>query len=72
MAAGSENPAGSANPTTLVEDVRRALVMSTCSTRFVSLNYWVETKTGFNYLANAGGSGRLLSDTAVAVTCPAA
>ncbi len=33
-----------------VEDVRKALVMATCSTRFVSLNYWVETKTGFDYL----------------------
>jgi multidrug efflux pump subunit AcrB len=33
-----------------VEDVGRALVMATSSTRFSSLNYWVETKTGFDYL----------------------
>jgi multidrug efflux pump subunit AcrB len=33
-----------------VEDVGRALVMATSSTRFRSLNYWVETKTGFDYL----------------------
>ena len=33
-----------------VEDVGKALVMATSSTRFSSLNYWVETKTGFDYL----------------------
>jgi multidrug efflux pump subunit AcrB len=33
-----------------VEDVGRALVMATSSTRFSSLNYWVESKTGFDYL----------------------
>jgi multidrug efflux pump subunit AcrB len=33
-----------------VEDVGKALVMATSSTRFRSLNYWVETKTGFDYL----------------------
>jgi multidrug efflux pump subunit AcrB len=31
-------------------DVGKALVMATSSTRFRSLNYWVETKTGFDYL----------------------
>ncbi len=33
-----------------VEDVAHALVMSTASTRFHSLNYWVDVKTGFDYL----------------------
>ena len=33
-----------------VEDVARALVMATASTRFASLNYWVNVKTGFDYL----------------------
>src|SRR4051794_35334668 len=33
-----------------VEDVAHALVMATASTRFASLNYWVDVKTGFDYL----------------------
>jgi multidrug efflux pump subunit AcrB len=33
-----------------VEDVGRALVMATSSTRFLSLNYWVDATTGFDYL----------------------
>jgi multidrug efflux pump subunit AcrB len=33
-----------------VEDLAHALVMSTASTRFHSLNYWVDVKTGFDYL----------------------
>jgi multidrug efflux pump subunit AcrB len=33
-----------------VEDVRQALVMATASTRFTNLNYWVDVKTGFDYL----------------------
>ncbi len=33
-----------------VEDVAHALVMATASTRFASLNYWVNVKTGFDYL----------------------
>ncbi len=33
-----------------VDDMRRALVMSTASTRFSSLNYWVDATTGFDYL----------------------
>ena len=33
-----------------VEDVRKALVMATSSTRFTNLNYWVDVKTGFDYL----------------------
>jgi multidrug efflux pump subunit AcrB len=33
-----------------VEDVRKALVMSTASTRFANLNYWIDVKTGFDYL----------------------
>ena len=33
-----------------VEDVRHALVMATASTRFTNLNYWVDIKTGFDYL----------------------
>ena len=33
-----------------VEDVSRALVMATSSTRFSNLNYWVDVRTGFDYL----------------------
>ena len=33
-----------------VEDVKNALVMATSSTRFSNLNYWVDNKTGFDYL----------------------
>ena len=33
-----------------VEDVRQAMVMATSSTRFTNLNYWVDVKTGFDYL----------------------
>ena len=33
-----------------VEDVANALVMATASTRFRSLNYWIDAKTGFDYL----------------------
>jgi multidrug efflux pump subunit AcrB len=33
-----------------VEDVAHALVMATASTRFRSLNYWVDVRTGFDYL----------------------
>jgi multidrug efflux pump subunit AcrB len=33
-----------------VDDVRQALYMATCSTRFVNLNYWIDVKTGFDYL----------------------
>jgi multidrug efflux pump subunit AcrB len=33
-----------------VDDVKHALVMATASTRFASLNYWVDVKTGFDYL----------------------
>ena len=33
-----------------VTDVARALVMATASTRFANLNYWVDVKTGFDYL----------------------
>jgi multidrug efflux pump subunit AcrB len=33
-----------------VEDVANAVVMATASTRFASLNYWIDTKTGFDYL----------------------
>jgi multidrug efflux pump subunit AcrB len=33
-----------------IEDVRQALVMATASTRFTNLNYWVDVKTGFDYL----------------------
>jgi multidrug efflux pump subunit AcrB len=33
-----------------VEDVGRAVVPGTSSTRFVALNYWVDVKTGFDYL----------------------
>ena len=35
---------------TTVEHVRDALVMATASTRFANLNYWVDLKTGFDYL----------------------
>ncbi len=33
-----------------VADVAHALVMATSSTRFTNLNYWVDVKTGFDYL----------------------
>ena len=33
-----------------VDDVANAMVMATSSTRFKSLNYWIDTKTGFDYL----------------------
>ena len=33
-----------------VEDVGRAIIPATSSTRFVSVNYWVDVKTGFDYL----------------------
>ena len=33
-----------------VMDVAHALVMATASTRFVNLNYWIDVKTGFDYL----------------------
>ncbi|WP_435011991.1 efflux RND transporter permease subunit (plasmid) [Tundrisphaera lichenicola] len=33
-----------------VDDLRHALVMATASTRFASLNYWIDEKTGFDYL----------------------
>ena len=32
------------------EDVAHALVMATASTRFANLNYWINVKTGFDYL----------------------
>ncbi len=34
----------------VVDDVKSALVMATSSTRFTNLNYWVDSKTGFDYL----------------------
>ena len=33
-----------------VEDVAHAIVMATASTRFAKLNYWIDVKTGFDYL----------------------
>ncbi|HTU26838.1 MAG TPA: efflux RND transporter permease subunit, partial [Pirellulales bacterium] len=33
-----------------VSDVAHALVMATSSTRFTNLNYWIDKKTGFDYL----------------------
>jgi multidrug efflux pump subunit AcrB len=33
-----------------VEDVAKAVVMATASTRFANLNYWIDVKTGFDYL----------------------
>src|SRR6185312_4662752 len=33
-----------------VDDVANALVMATASTRFTNLNYWIDVKTGFDYL----------------------
>ena len=32
------------------EHLKRALVMATASTRFTNLNYWINVKTGFDYL----------------------
>ena len=33
-----------------VDDVAKAIIMATASTRFASLNYWIDVKTGFDYL----------------------
>ena len=33
-----------------VDDVAKVLVMATSSTRFSNLNYWIDVKTGFDYL----------------------
>ena len=33
-----------------VEDVAKAVIMATASTRFANLNYWIDIKTGFDYL----------------------
>jgi multidrug efflux pump subunit AcrB len=33
-----------------VQDVSNAVVMATSSTRFTNLNYWIDVKTGFDYL----------------------
>ena len=40
--------AGLSNAT--VQDVRKALIMATSSTRFTDLNYWIDGNTGFDYL----------------------
>jgi multidrug efflux pump subunit AcrB len=40
--------AGLSNVT--IDDVRKALVMATSSTRFTDLNYWIDVETGFDYL----------------------
>ena len=54
-----------------VEDVRKALIMATSSTRFTNLNYWVDVSTGFDYLVQVqippttdgqGGRRRDLAD----------
>jgi multidrug efflux pump subunit AcrB len=33
-----------------VDDVAKGLIMATASTRFANLNYWIDVKTGFDYL----------------------
>jgi multidrug efflux pump subunit AcrB len=33
-----------------VEDVGKAIVLGTSSTRFTAVNYWIDVKTGFDYL----------------------
>ena len=33
-----------------VEDVAHTMVMATASTRFTNLNYWIDNKSGFDYL----------------------
>ena len=33
-----------------VDDVARSMVFATSSTRFTNLNYWIDVKTGFDYL----------------------
>src|SRR5215469_7734505 len=33
-----------------VDDVSRSMVFATSSTRFTNLNYWIDVKTGFDYL----------------------
>jgi multidrug efflux pump subunit AcrB len=43
-----------------VEDVKEALDMATTSTRFTNLNYWVDVKTGFDYLVQVEVSPKVL------------
>ncbi|HVX14084.1 MAG TPA: efflux RND transporter permease subunit [Pirellulales bacterium] len=33
-----------------VDDVARSMIFATSSTRFLNLNYWIDAKTGFDYL----------------------
>ena len=56
-----------------VEDVGKAVVPGTSSTRFVATNYWIDVKTGFDYLVEVlvptgpddqGGRCRNLADRA--------
>ncbi|HTU17513.1 MAG TPA: efflux RND transporter permease subunit, partial [Gemmataceae bacterium] len=43
-----------------VMDVKRALDMATTSTRFTNLNYWVDIKTGFDYLVQVEVAPKVL------------
>jgi multidrug efflux pump subunit AcrB len=53
-----------------VEDVGKALVMATSSTRFMSLNYWVDVTTGFDYLIEVLVPPNRMTTTADVETLP--
>ena len=53
-----------------VEDIGKALVMATSSTRFSNLNYWVDVKTGFDYLVEVLVPTTRMTKTADVETLP--
>ncbi len=53
-----------------VEDVGKGLVMATSSTRFTSLNYWIDVKTGFDYLVEVLVPPVRMTSTADVETLP--
>jgi multidrug efflux pump subunit AcrB len=55
-----------------VEDIGKALVMSTSSTRFRNLNYWVDVNTGFDYLVEVLVPTRRMTKAAEIETLPVA
>jgi multidrug efflux pump subunit AcrB len=55
-----------------VEDIGKALVMATSSTRFRNLNYWVDVNTGFDYLVEVLVPTRRMTKAAEIETLPVA
>ncbi len=53
-----------------VEDVAHSMVMATSSTRFTNLNYWVDMKTGFDYLVQLQIPPLRLDKAQDVETCP--